>query len=134
MRKLLLIAGVAALTLPGLALAQDDNMGPDAGMAPNDANAPYASDYGADVAYTGAPDDIMAREAWLDHRISRNENAGTITGDAAFRDRALLSSVRRRQDILRADHDGLTEDDRADLSAQLDGVNARLNDQLGEGH
>ena len=128
MRKLLLIAGLAALALPGAALAQDTDMTPE-GAAP-----PVASDYGADVAYSGAPDDLLAREAWIDHRIAWNEDAGTITDDAAFHDREFLTSVRRQQDVLSTDHDGLTQDDRADLNAQLDGLSARLNAQLGEGH
>ena len=127
MRKLLLIAGLAALALPGAALAQDTDM--TQGAAP-----PVAGDYGADVAYSGAPEDLTAREAWLDRRIARNEDADTITDFAAYRDREFLASVRRQQDMLRTDHDGLTQDDRADLNAQLDRLNARIDSQLGEGH
>jgi hypothetical protein len=128
MRKLLLIAGLAALALPGAALAQDTD------MTPEGASPPVAGDYGADVAYSGGPEDLTAREAWLDRRIARNEDADTITDFAAFRDREFLASVRRQQDVLRTDHDGLTLDDRADLNAQLDRLNARIDSQLGEGH
>ena len=128
MRKLLLIAGVAALILPGAALAQDDNMKPQAGMTPD------AGDYGADVAYSGAPDDVAAREAWFDHQIHRHEAAGEISDYDAMHDRQLLASVRRQQDELRTEHDGLTADDQANLNTQLDGLKARLNTQLGEIH
>jgi len=128
MHKLLLVASVAALALPAAALAQDTDMTPD-GAPP-----PVASDYGANAAYTGAPGDLSAREDWLGRRITWNENADTITGFAAYRDRQLLGAIRRRQNFLETDHDGLTPTDHADLSAQLDGLDARLNAQLGEGH
>jgi len=142
MRKLLLIAGLAALALPGAALAQDTDMTPQGDPPPvasdetptPSATPPDAGDHGADVAYSGGPDDLMGREDWIDHRIAHNEDAGTISDDDAIHDREFLASVRRHQEILRTDHDGLTQDDRADLNAQLDGLNARLNSQLGEGH
>jgi len=133
MRKLLLIAGLAALALPAAALAQDQdpNMKPDAG--PPGATAPAdAGDYGADVAYSGAPDDVAAREDWFDRQIHRHEMSGEISDYDAMHDRQLLASVRRQQDELRTQHDGLTADDQADLNTQLDGLKARLNEQLGQ--
>jgi hypothetical protein len=139
MRKLLLIAGLAALALPAAALAkdQDPNMKPDAGppdaTAPVDGGAPAdAGDHAADVAYSGAPDDLMAREAWFDHQIRRNQESGIISDYDAQHDRQLLDGVRRHQDELQADHGDLTADDRADLNTQLDGLRARLDVQLGQ--
>jgi hypothetical protein len=122
MRKLLLIAGVAALAAPSLAIAQD--------ITP-DPTAPSATTSGADVAYTGGPNDLMAREARLDRAIHDGARSGEISHEDAMHDRDLLAAVRTRQDAMAADHGALTPDDRMFLSRELDGVNTRLKLQMG---
>ena len=135
MRKLLLIASLAVLATPCVALAQDDpNMAPDNDKAPAAADVPNAGDYGKDVAYSGAPDDVMSREAWLDGQIRHQEMSGAISDYDAMHDRQLLASVRRQQDEFQADHGALTPDDRDELNSRLDGLKARMDQQLGEVH
>lgn len=121
MRKLLLIAGVAVLAAPCLAIAQDDSMAPD------------ASRNGADVAYTGGPSDLMDREMRLDRAIHEANSSGAIPQEDAVHDSKLLAAVRDRQDELASSHGGLTPDDRALLSRELDGVGGQLRLQQGGG-
>lgn len=82
--------------------------------------------YGADVAYTGGPRDIDARESWLDRRISAGLTSGALSQDAADRAYSDLNAIRRHEARLRDDHDGLTDDDRADLNARLDDLSANI--------
>jgi hypothetical protein len=154
MRKLLLIASLAVLAAPCVAMAQDSDMSPDNDKTsgtydiPNadgpsaygpsaddpNANVSNAGDFGKDVAYSGAPDDVMSREAWFDHQIRKQNVSGAISDDDAMQDRQLLASVRRQQDEFQNDHGALTSDDRAGLNDQLDGLKARIDQQLGEVH
>jgi hypothetical protein len=105
MRKLLLIAGVAALALPSLAAAQYYHAG-----------------------------DLTQREDRLDRTIRDRFDTGEITWSDAHHDRGMLSDIRSREDQLRVDHDGLTADDRLDLARQLDSLDGQLRDQLGDSY
>jgi hypothetical protein len=49
-------------------------------------------------------------------------------------DRVTLSDIRAQEEQMRADHDGLTVDDRIDLNRQLDTLDAQLRQQLGEAY
>jgi hypothetical protein len=90
---------------------------------------PSAGEYGADVAYVGAPGDIPGRESWLEGRIRRGEDAGAISHYDADTDRGRLSSIRDMEGRLRGDHDGLNDQDRADLTARLDDLGAAVDSQ-----
>jgi len=82
--------------------------------------------YGADVSYTGRPGDIDGREDWLSTRIQANLDGGYIShqdADQAFGD---LNSIRRLEARLRSDHDGLTDNDRAELNARLDDLSNNI--------
>lgn len=92
-------------------------------------SAPSADSYSADVAYVGPPGDLSGREDWMERRIQAGEDGGALTHFDADRDRSRLSSIRDMQSRLRDDHDGLSGDDRADLSSRLDDLNASLNAQ-----
>jgi hypothetical protein len=94
---------------------------------------PSADTYGADVAYVGARGDLSGREDWLQQRIEAGEDRGALTRYDADGDRGRLSSIRDLQGRLRDDHDGLSSDDRADLSSRLDDLNASVNAQWRDG-
>jgi hypothetical protein len=105
-----------------------EGLHPDTGPA-----APSAGSYSADVAYVGRPGDLTGREDWLEQRIQRGEDARAISHYDADGDRGRLSSIRDMQGRLRDDHDGLTTDDRTDLSSRLDDLSASLNAQWSSG-
>jgi hypothetical protein len=90
---------------------------------------PSAGEYGADVAYVGPAGDVQGRESWLSGRIQTGEDAGTITHFAADTDRGRLAGIQDLEGKLRADHDGLSGDDRADLNARLDDLSAAVSSQ-----
>jgi hypothetical protein len=82
--------------------------------------APNPNDYNADVAYTGARDDINSREIWIDQRIREGDSSGAIAPSDAHADQRRLARIRDDQAEMATDHDGLTADDRDNLSSQLD--------------
>ena len=166
MRRLLLVASIGALAIPGLTSAQPTCVGPQRLAGPSlgeqigspaadrpvatcagltrvgyydsygnwqegtrPAPAPSADSYSADVAYVGGPGDLFGREDQLQRRIEAGEDGGSISRFDADGDRGRLSAIRDLQVRLRDDHDGLTGDDRADLNARLDDLNASLNAQ-----
>jgi hypothetical protein len=155
MRKLLLIAGIAALAIPSLAAAQsahtgdgyyDDNGAWHAssghydgygnwvdGDPPAPAAAPSAGDYNADVAYVGPSGDLSGREDFLEQRIQNGEDRGALSHYDADGDRGRLESVRDMQGRLRDDHDGLSGDDRADIASRLDDLSASISAQWRNG-
>jgi hypothetical protein len=96
--------------------------------------APSADTYGADVAYVGASGDLSGREDWLEQRIQAGEDRGALTRYDADGDLGRLSSIRDLQGRLGDDHDGLTGDDRAELSTRLDDLSASVNAQWRDGY
>jgi len=154
MRKLLLIAGIAALAIPSIAAAQpghangyyDDNGAWHAasgyydgdgdwvdGARPATPPAPSADNYSADVAYVGPSGDMSDREDRLEQRIQAGEDRGALSHYDADGDRGRLSSIRDMQGRLRDDHDGLSGDDRADIGSRLDDLGASVNAQWRDG-
>jgi hypothetical protein len=93
------------------------------------APAPSPDSASADVAYVGPSGDLTGREDWMERRIQAGEDRGALTQFDANGDRSRLSSIRDLQGRLRGDHDGLSGDDRADLSSRLDDLNASVNAQ-----
>lgn len=89
----------------------------------------YPEEYGADVAYTGPRQDLAGRENWLQSRISEGSSSGAISPGDADRDMRVLDGIRDDQSARAADHDGLTGDDRADISSRLDSLGADLRTQ-----
>jgi hypothetical protein len=98
------------------------------------APAPSADTYSADVAYVGPSGDLTGREDRLEQRIQAGEDRGALTRYDADGDRGRLSSIRDLQGRLGDDHDGLTGDDRADLSSRLDDLSASVNAQWRDGY
>jgi hypothetical protein len=98
------------------------------GAGPSSA-PPAAGDYGADVAYTGGPDDISGREDWIEHRVQRGEDGGAISHFDAATDRSRLGGIRDLEARLSDRHDGLTGDDRANIGARLDDLSAAVGNQ-----
>jgi hypothetical protein len=90
---------------------------------------PAASDYNADVAYVGPAGDLSGREDWMEQRIQRGADRGALSKYDADGDLGRLASIRDTQRRLRDDHDGLTDDDRSDLSSRLDDLGASINAQ-----
>ena len=91
--------------------------------------APTPNEYGADVAYTGARDDLNARENWLESRISEGGTSGAIShGDADY-DLRKLAGIRDFQSAKAAEHDGLTEGDRDNIAGKLDDLSSDLHSQ-----
>jgi hypothetical protein len=136
MRKLLLVAGIAALALPGLAMAGPTGFYDADGVyhagTPQADSAASASAYSAETSYAGGAN-IDERESALSREIQMGENAGVISrGDAdhAYHD---LHDIRRHEADLIGNHDGLTRDDRRDLSRRLDDLSDRVGDQLNRG-
>ncbi len=72
---------------------------------------------------------FRAREDWLERRIQAGEDRGALSHFDADGDRSRLSSIRDMQGRLRDDHDGLSGDDRADISSRLDDLGASVNAQ-----
>jgi hypothetical protein len=159
MRKLLLIAGIAALAIPSLAAAQpthtgdgyyDDNGAWHASSGHYDGDgawvdgdppapaaappaAPSADNYNADVAFVGPSGDLSGREDFLEQRIQNGEDRGALSHYDADGDRGRLSSIRDMQGRLRDDHDGLSGDDRSDLGSRLDDLSASVSAQWRNG-
>jgi hypothetical protein len=133
-RSLLMAAGVAALAIPCAALAQpyERDMGapPDiAAPPPATSAAPTAGNYSADIAYTGAPGDIGARETTIEQRIHHASASGVINRFQANFDFNRLAYIRKFEvDRARRD-DGLNAVDRADIYRKLDDLDAQLNGQ-----
>jgi hypothetical protein len=128
-RSLLMAASIAVLGIPCAALAQpgDDT---DAGPPPYSAPAaPTAGSYGADIAYTGAPGDIVARETTIEGKIHDASASGAINRFQANYDFNRLAYIRKfAVDRARRDH-GLNAIDRADIDRKLDVLDAQLNGQ-----
>jgi hypothetical protein len=99
------------------------------GPRPAPPPAPSAGDYNADVAFVGPAGDLSGREDWMEQRIKRGEDRGALSKYDADGDLGRLSSIRDMQGRLRDDHDGLTDDDRSDLSSRLDDLSASVNAQ-----
>lgn len=150
MRKLLMIAGLAALACPSLVAAQGLHTGPpdaqaaprlgesgyqdgagDAVGGPVTATAPSADTFGADVAFTGLPAEFDGLEAQTEQRIRSGQDRGALTTLDADSDRGRLSTIRDLERQLRSEHDGLSDDDRTNLTSQLDDLNASVNAQWG---
>ena len=91
--------------------------------------APSVDSYSADVAYVGPSGNLSDREDWIGRRIQAGEDRGALSRFEANGDRSRLSSIRDLQGRLRVDHDGLSGDDRADISSRLDDLNASVNAQ-----
>jgi hypothetical protein len=91
--------------------------------------APNPGDYGADVAYTGARDDLNAREGWLQSRIAEGDSSGAISrGDADY-DMRTLAGIRDYQAAKAAEHDGLTGGDRDNIADKLDDLSGNVRSQ-----
>jgi hypothetical protein len=91
--------------------------------------APNPNEYGADVAYTGARDDVNARETWLQSRIAEGDSSGALSrGDADY-DLRKLAGIRDFQSAKAAEHDGLTDGDRDSVADKLDDLGNDLRSQ-----
>ncbi len=134
MRKLLLIAGVAALSLPGLALAGQLGYYDAAGVyhvgepvtTPDGAYAAYsAPDNSDETSYTGGG--LDARAAAVGQQI---EDSGLSPDDMrqAYHD---LRDIRRHEEDLASDHDGLSRDDRRDIWHRLNDLSNHISDEAG---
>ena len=99
------------------------------GAPPDASGPPAAGDYGADVAYTGPADDLGGREHWIADRIGRGESAGAISHLDADNDRNRLTGIRDLEGHMGNAHDGLTDNDRAELGARLDDLSAAVSAQ-----
>jgi hypothetical protein len=91
--------------------------------------APNPQDYGADVAYTGAPGDLNARESWLESRIQEGNSSGAISPGDAAHDFRMLAGIRNDQADKAQAHDGLSDEDRDDLARKLDDLSSNLRSQ-----
>ena len=90
---------------------------------------PDASDYGADVAFTGAPNDVNGRETWIEQRVHEGDTSGAISRGDAEHDFDVLAGIREFQ-AHKADADGgLTAADRADILNKLGNLSATLHSQ-----
>jgi hypothetical protein len=92
-------------------------------------NPPYAGDYGADVAYTGAPDDLSSREAWIERRIHEGDSSGAISRCDAEHDFDTLAGIREFQAHRAGQDGGLSASDRADVMNKLDNLSAIVHSQ-----
>jgi hypothetical protein len=111
-----LIAGLAALAVPGLSAAQV-YVGP----------APSASDYAVDTDFNGGQ--LDDRLNGVEQQIRADQADGRLsTHDAnhAFHD---LNDIRYRETHFRNEHGGLTAGDLADLNQRIDGVINRVTGQ-----
>jgi len=119
MRKLLLIAGAAALLIPGAALAQVHD--------PLAARA--AAEAAADVVYSGPRDDVAAREGWIENRIHQGDSSGALSRGDAEHDFDVLGGIRQFQARQSDRHAGLTGADRADVLNKIDNLTAIVQSQ-----
>jgi hypothetical protein len=94
--------------------------------------APYAGAYGGDTSYRSGMS-LSDRENWLDQQIDSGQRNGAISNYDAEQDRTRLSSIRNLEERLRADHDGLTADDRANVAQHLDNLRGTLDAQWQSG-
>jgi hypothetical protein len=133
-----MIAGVAALAVPGLAAADQAGYRDADGVfhiakshysAAAGYAAPSASGYGVDAAYVGS-DPVDARESAIARRIRLGETSGALGSDEAEHAYRDLDRIRLHEADLVQQHDGLTNDDRADIAIRLDGLNDRLSDEF----
>jgi hypothetical protein len=70
---------------------------------------------------------LKERENWLDSRLDKARDDGSIDRHEFERVRHDLSSIRDDEDRLRGAHDGqLTDNETADLEARLDGVAGQI--------
>lgn len=110
--KRILFTGLAALTLMGAAPALAQPMGP-----------PHPG-YGPGPASGW---DLDRRIDWMQQRINRGRDDGSLDRREAWRVQQELNRVRRDEDRMRGMHGGrLWDRDRMMLQARLD----RLNDQI----
>ena len=93
--------------------------------------APNPDTYGADVAYTGARNDLNGRENWLEARINEGASSGAISSGDADRDMRRLAGIRNYQSDKAAEHDGLTDGDRDNIASKLDDLGADVRAQWG---
>ena len=87
-----------------------------------------ADAYGRDAAYAGGGN-LYARESDLEQRIHAADYNGSLSRYDADRLMRDLNRIRDRQAQLRADHDGLTDGDVADIDSRLDNLSDRLGDE-----
>jgi hypothetical protein len=90
---------------------------------------PDASDYGADVAYTGSSDDLHGRESWIEQRIHEGDSSGAVSRGDAEHDFDTLAGIRQFQARRAGDDGGLSREDRADVMNKLDNLTAILRSQ-----
>ncbi len=76
--------------------------------------------------WRGAPASFHEREEWLEQRIRRGMEDGSLDRDEARRGFDQLRAIRLTEEDMRRDHGRLTDDDRADLDQQLDGLGRQL--------
>lgn len=70
---------------------------------------------------------LKQRENWLDDRLSKARDDGSINHHEFGRVRHELSTIRDDEDQLRDHHDGqLTDNETTDLEARLDGVASQI--------
>jgi hypothetical protein len=119
-------ASVVVLSLPCAALAQVGDGGPPPPSAPA---PPATGNYGADIAYTGAPGDIAARETTLEARIHEASANGAINRYQAHYDFDQLALIRKFESDRAQRDNGLNAVDRADLYKRLDDLDAKINGQ-----
>jgi len=96
---------------------------------PPAAPPPNVGDYGADVAYTGSPDDLHGREAWIEQRIHEGDSSGAISRGDAEHDFDVLAGIRQFQARRANDDGGLSAEDRADVMNKLDNLTAIIHSQ-----
>lgn len=88
--------------------------------------AASAGIHGSDVAYqgrgtwTGAPADIRARTAWLDQRIRRGLDDGSLNRGEGKRALRTLNDIRRDEAGMRHDNGQLSQRDELRIQARLD--------------
>jgi hypothetical protein len=90
---------------------------------------PDASDYGSDVAFTGAPEDLRGREAWIEQRIHEGDSSGAVSRGDAEHDFDVLAGIRQFQARRAGDEGGLSPEDRADVMNKLDNLTAIIHSQ-----
>jgi hypothetical protein len=70
--------------------------------------------------------DLTRREAWLQQRIDRGRDDGSLAPDEARRVQRELDRIRADQDRMRVDGGGLREADRDALEARLDDLSDHI--------
>ena len=91
--------------------------------------APNPNEYGADAAFTGSRDDLNGRENWLQSRIAEGDSSGAISRSDADYDMSKLAGIRDFQSAKAAEHDGLTDGDRDNVSDKLDDLSNDVRSQ-----